>query len=552
MIKVGLSSSADLNVSLSGGAADAGITYEAVGGKFTVNSAGVVTPIKSGVGLVVVKNTTNGEVLKKIAVAIVPDEELVNLQNIQSVATTVVSAEGTSNQSGSSVAFVDQEVVTFDSNGQYILASAPSGIMSDSVPMLTFNGVIQDGATASKRFDVVNDDGGVKRKLQLYAYETVNNFIEVNGVELQKAGGTSSVVAMTSDSTQVSGSNVQTTSASSIYGTSYEAWKLVDKNDTAAGWASGTGLASNPQWWRIDFAQPVTFELVQFRARTDVPNQSPRTFEIQASTDNFATHDVLYAGSDLTWVAGEVKQFANPNPATGYTSIRVYVTASLYGDVVSFSEFDLLTGGYSGLGVNNTNKFVKVQDSSLVLGADDFTVEAWINPASTAGYNFIWGSDGGFVFGLASADGVYFYSNGWVANHGSWQTELTLNQWNHVALVRNGSNIKIFINGNLITQGTTTANFVYDTWGVGNDVVTGTETFPGLIRNLRVTKAARYSVPFTPFAVSEDVTQLSDAYSESDVLRASFDALVDGNITWSAGTPLLPGAQTTCLVSYRV
>lgn len=399
MIKVGLSSSADLNVSLSGGAADAGVTYEAVGGKFTVNASGVITPIKAGVGLVVVKNSSTNQVLKKIAVAVVPDAELANFQNIQSTATSVVSSSGNSGQSGSSSTFVDQEVVTFENDGSYILANASSGIEANSVPMLVIDGVVQDGVTATKRFNVVNDAGGVKRKVQLYRKSVNANF------------------------TKVSTPTIATT-------------------------ASHNGLS--------------------------------------------------------------------------------------------------LSGG----------SVVKADASTLSFDSGNFTLEAWVYIPSISGYHTVATTrpaDGGFadayVFGVAADGAIYVYTNAIfpvVTPAGT----VTSGTWTHIAWVRQGTTLTVYVNGTSISSGTVANNFTRTQLTVGGNP-DGAYNLNGTIRNLRLTKAARYTSAFTPFAVSSDVTQLADEFVENTVLKASFNSLSNGNFIWSVESSLLPDSSSKCLISYR-
>jgi hypothetical protein len=64
---------------------------------------------------------------------------------------------------------VDAETVTFDVNGEYVLAAAASGIVSGSKPILAINGVVQEyGTSAAADFQVVTH-GGVMKKLKLNA-----------------------------------------------------------------------------------------------------------------------------------------------------------------------------------------------------------------------------------------------------------------------------------------------------------------------------------------------------------------------------------------------
>ena len=64
--------------------------------------------------------------------------------------------------------FVDEETVTFNGSGEYVLASAPSGLVSGSRPILAINGVIQElGSGASDDFQMVADGTGVVRMVKL-------------------------------------------------------------------------------------------------------------------------------------------------------------------------------------------------------------------------------------------------------------------------------------------------------------------------------------------------------------------------------------------------
>ena len=391
MIKVGLSSSADLNISLSGGVADAGVIYQAVGGRFTVNASGIITPIKTGVGVVLVKNSSTNQVLRKIAIAIVADAELSSFQNIQSMATTVVSPGAGSAQVGDSATFIDQEVVTFDSDGEYVLQSATSGIKSNSIPMLTFDGVVQDGKTNAKRFDVVSVNGA-KKKLKLYS--------------------------------------------------------------------------------------------------------------------NSITYDFLKLGT--------------PTIST--------------------------VGGQSAAFYNHTANVIRVDDPVLSLGTGDFTIELWVYPTSMNTFNSMFSSSDSFAFGHTNAGSLYLYANAWVAS--SPNSVINFSQWNHVALVRNGSSVKIYANGVEVASGTSAASYTMTNFAVGSHY-DGNYSMSGGIRNLRVTKQARYTSTFTPFSVSSNVTGLTDA-SGNTVLKSNLNEISEGNIKWQDGVNLLPKIGTNCLVSYRV
>jgi hypothetical protein len=81
---------------------------------------------------------------------------------------TRVAALETAPAGGVNFSFVDHEVVTLDANNEYLLAAAPAGIVAGSIPLVVVDGVVQDGVTADKTFEVLNDAGGIKRKLCMY------------------------------------------------------------------------------------------------------------------------------------------------------------------------------------------------------------------------------------------------------------------------------------------------------------------------------------------------------------------------------------------------
>lgn len=75
MIKLALSEQIDLNASLNGGEADAGVLYVvpvASRGVVSVSSTGVVTPLAEGVGVIEVR-TLGGALLREVPIFVVSD-----------------------------------------------------------------------------------------------------------------------------------------------------------------------------------------------------------------------------------------------------------------------------------------------------------------------------------------------------------------------------------------------------------------------------------------------------------------------------------------------
>jgi hypothetical protein len=156
----------------------------------------------------------------------------------------------------------------------------------------------------------------------------------------------------------------------------------------------------------------------------------------------------------------------------------------------------------------NGDYIVASDSNAFNFGADDFTVEFWIYYSSQSQ------SLGAFVTTASpnDAQGIFIgvQSNNqiqWRAGNGTWQfsrvisTPLTTNSWNHIAYIRNGTSLIIFVNG-----------VQADTYNIGTTALTNTNNriliggrddasqyYSGYIDELRITKGiARYTSNFIP------------------------------------------------------
>ena len=133
-----------------------------------------------------------------------------------------------------------------------------------------------------------------------------------------------------------------------------------------------------------------------------------------------------------------------------------------------------------------------------------FTVEAWVYFNAFNGATIISNrnalSTSGFDFRVNATGTVTFYYTTIAASNIVTTTTLVLNTWNHVAIVRNGANATIFING---VNSVTSSSFVNGINGaqaisIGNNV-SSAAFFNGYISNLRVLNGtALYTSNFIP------------------------------------------------------
>lgn len=178
------------------------------------------------------------------------------------------------------------------------------------------------------------------------------------------------------------------------------------------------------------------------------------------------------------------------------TSVKKYGTGSLYFDG---------SGDYLSV----------VDNPAFDMGSGNFTIEGWVYLTSSgASQTFIAKGTGAnnqasYHIVFNGTNWIYYLSgNGstWSIASGVTMGAGSVNNWQHLALVRNGSTFTPYVNG---TAGTTTTSStaLFDSnkpFTVGADDP-GNQTITGYIDDLRVTKGyARYTANFTaptaPFA----------------------------------------------------
>jgi hypothetical protein len=164
-------------------------------------------------------------------------------------------------------------------------------------------------------------------------------------------------------------------------------------------------------------------------------------------------------------------------------------------------------GGGSAYFDGTGDYLVVPTNSALDFGTGDFTVEGWVLPNSLLSDWFIISSSGtgGLFFGFSSATTVGF---GWGRTSVAWDYRVagsaTVGVWQHVAVTRSGTSMRLFVNG--VQSGTTqTVSTAYNL-GVTSTTIGSQGNlyyFTGYMDELRITKGvARYTANFTPQTVA--------------------------------------------------
>ena len=169
----------------------------------------------------------------------------------------------------------------------------------------------------------------------------------------------------------------------------------------------------------------------------------------------------------------------------------------------SASNHDLLlaSGTAAPTIIDPPNKALHFNGSSMVnlgntnnLGTSDFTIETWINPTSIATDQQILvkgqsGDNTGQIYlciigGRLTFDGggTWDASNGWRLRSGTGV--LQSGEWQHVAVTRQGSSYSMYVDGNLVSTTTGTAN--YNFTNSYNMRIGGDSYFSGEIADFRI------------------------------------------------------------------
>jgi len=160
------------------------------------------------------------------------------------------------------------------------------------------------------------------------------------------------------------------------------------------------------------------------------------------------------------------------------------------------------TGDYLSIAAN----------SAIDLGSGDFTIEFWVRPAAKT--NAV---DAVFGYGNYSC---MFYHNGtnWTLEMSSTGSSnqlvitctVTLNTWQHIAIVRNGSSIVVYKDGVSSATGTFTGTVTTNarTLRIGDNG--NSQNINGYIDELKITKGvARYTSAFTSPPIPSTCTDLT-------------------------------------------
>ena len=187
---------------------------------------------------------------------------------------------------------------------------------------------------------------------------------------------------------------------------------------------------------------------------------------------------------------------------------------------------------------------IKTPASGVVdFGTGDFTIEAFFNSNVVDSSNDTiiqnWGGGTGNPVGFAvnrgSSGGIQFYiGSSLILDTGA--NAFVANTWNHLAVARSGTSLKMFVNGSVVVTATNSGNITVgnSNVSVGYDVQGTNNYFRGSLSNVRIVKgAAVYTSAFTP------ATAPLTAITNTQLLTCQSNRFVDNSA--SARTLTLAG-----------
>ena len=247
---------------------------------------------------------------------------------------------------------------------------------------------------------------------------------------------------------------------------------------------------------------------------------------------------------------------ANQNGGSGGSGIVIVSYPDIYAGAASTTGSPTVsTSGSGSMYFNGSTYLVGPTTSALNFTTGNYTVEFWVYPTATPGTLDIYfsASAGGNNFQIGFSPSQYLYSNFPSIRSGT-ATSIILNKWNHVALVRSGTNVALFSNGTRVgtaTDATSTSltNYYIATYNAGPGSYNATNAY---MSNLRISNAAiydptltTYTVPTTPFSPISSTVLLMSTVSGSFLADSSASSLTlsstTGTPAWNQASPFATG-----------
>ena len=212
-------------------------------------------------------------------------------------------------------------------------------------------------------------------------------------------------------------------------------------------------------------------------------------------------------------------------------------------DAANFVALPSTDGSFN---LNGSSQYLSLASSSaFAFGTGDYTIEGWFYTTSNSGR--LWFFDTNTDNVDLNGNGGIFYWNG-SQYQSSTNTVITLNAWQHIALVRSSGTVTLYVDGvSVMSQ----SGIGYDSSSnraleIGYSSLQGNGYFNGRISNFRIVKGtAVYIANFTPatqplYPITNTVLFIRPQNSGTLLTDYSTTPLTvtnNGTVTYNAATP---------------
>ena len=208
---------------------------------------------------------------------------------------------------------------------------------------------------------------------------------------------------------------------------------------------------------------------------------------------------------------------------------------------------------------DGSTQYLSLTSSSAFIQTGDFTVEAWYYPTNVTGSHSLFtlgpDPDNRYVFFL---DGTSVASNLYGGGVTTYTSTVPINTWTHIAVVRSGTTVSVYINGTAsATTDTQSGTLGNGALTIGADANNGA-LFVGNISNFRMTNTAVYTGNFVaPTTTLRAVTGTQvllplTATVFTDMSSNMLTVTNTGTVATTAAAPTLAAATTDFTGTYAI
>jgi len=233
------------------------------------------------------------------------------------------------------------------------------------------------------------------------------------------------------------------------------------------------------------------------------------------------------ANSQYTTLLAKADTAGTDNQVDASTNNHTITEA---GNVTSTAFTPYHLGGYSTYFDGTGDYLTGPTPAAMSIGTGNFTIECWFYATSTATNKGVWdthsssGSGDGLVLSRHADTTFRVYATSQILISGATAIN---NAWVHLAVVRDGTDLELFVNG--ASQGTTTWNVNMNSSTatvIGGGRFSGSNinaVIAGYIRDFRIVKSAVYTSGFTP------PTSSLTAITNTSLLACHLPYIADGS-----------------------